>query len=269
MLKNMIQIDVIAKQFLHAVNTYEVCGAAILLFVFAKEEKYSGLIYLLFLTMLYNSILKHLFKWPLPETCPGHGYGFPSGHTNFMSVFHIWLILANNGVVLRAILIVLWITSITSIALAGYHYFMDVILTIPFSMLSIMLYKYAYKKFKTTRITSIIVWSATVFLLILYNIEGSVHAHVAIAYGSIIGFCLSSSIFNFSSNWKLNLKIDMNAILGFVIFMVLLVSRCNLSAKYILSNLKSTILFAIVAAIRPFMVFCLEKYRSSKTSGHR
>jgi undecaprenyl-diphosphatase len=252
-------IGLLARQFLQVVDVPEICGAAILLFVFTKTGKYDGLMYLLFLTMLYNAILKHMFKWPLPETCPGHGYGFPSGHTNFMTVFYVWIVVVNKNFILRFVVVVLWITSIISLVLAGYHYHIDVILAVPFSIFSIVLYKCAYRKLGARKTISIVIWSATAFLLILYGIEGTIRTYMAIAYGAIIGLSAPLSIFSLSDGWKLNAKIGMDCVFGLTIFAVLLMSSGTSSAVYLLSNFKFTMQFALIGVVKLATGVCLEK----------
>ena len=60
----MIDLMYISKNFLSVFNTYFVMTVSCVLYIFSNKDKhYKEMIYLMFLTMLYNSILKEVFNY--------------------------------------------------------------------------------------------------------------------------------------------------------------------------------------------------------------
>lgn len=194
----MIDLMYISKNFLSVFNTYFVMTVSCILYIFSNKDKhYKEMICLMFLTMLYNSILKEVFKLPLPETCKANCYSFPSGHMNFQSVFYIWMIFANKNNLFRIVLFIfLGITGI-AIVLAGYHFARDVIITPIFSLSFILLFKYIIKKLNNeNNLGSLFLIIAFVFSVINCFISNKFQYHVSLSLQSIYSLILFSAIFN-------------------------------------------------------------------------
>ncbi|MDR0942220.1 MAG: hypothetical protein LBM19_01215 [Holosporales bacterium] len=192
----MIDLTLFAKSFLHIVNNpYAVFAFLVFMFIFSKKEHcYFDLICVLILTMMYNFILKNVFKFPLPETCPGTGYGFPSGHMNFQTAFYVWLITANKNTAVRLALCLLLITIGTCIVLAGYHYARDVILTPLFSCSFIAVYKYARAKLENDAMVSITLILSTVFSATIYAMKDAAFFKLCCSlYIVLLSFCTFST----------------------------------------------------------------------------
>ncbi len=143
----MIDLIYVSKEFLSIFNTYFVMAISCILYIVSdKDKQYKEMICLMFLTMLYNSILKEIFKLPLPETCNATCYSFPSGHMNFLSIFYIWIILKNGNNLFRGFLLIFWLITGAAMVFAGYHFARDVIITPIFSIGFILLFKKKKKK---------------------------------------------------------------------------------------------------------------------------
>ncbi len=207
----MIDLTYVSKEFLSIFNTYFIMAVSCMLYIFSnKDKQYKEMICLMFLTMLYNSILKEIFKLPLPETCRANCYSFPSGHMNFQSIFYIWMILKNKNNLLRVILLAFWIITGTTMVFAGYHFARDVIITPIFSLSFILLFKYISRKLNNENNTNLILLiTAFVFSLINCWIAGKFQYHVSLALQSIYALILFDSIFSkkMSSTIKFSLTI--------------------------------------------------------------
>lgn len=184
----------LSKEFLSIFNTYFVTAIAVAFYIFSSKDKhYKEMIYVMFLTMLYNSILKELFKLPLPVTYHANCYGFPSGHMNFQSVFYIWMIIENKNNIFRLLLFVLWILTGVAMVFAGYHFARDVIITPIFSLACILISKYIIKKSNSKNNTELIfIIIAFVFTIINYLIANKMQYHVSLALQSVYGLALFS-----------------------------------------------------------------------------
>ncbi|MDR3031003.1 MAG: hypothetical protein LBU35_01295 [Holosporales bacterium] len=176
-------------------NPYFISVLAIILFVFSKKYDSSGLIYLLFFTMIYNVLLKYAFKFPLPESCPAKGYGFPSGHMNFNSVFFLWIFSTYKKPIIRIFSLLSLAAIGWNIVYKGFHYARDVLLTPPFACLCIFIYRKFIEDKDISRIFLTINLFSAVIILGLYFINGFVHWHIFMAYYIIIGFGLSRIFF--------------------------------------------------------------------------
>lgn len=173
-------------------GTYGICTAVVLCFTFLKNRKIFGYcILLLLLTVIYNTVLKNIFKLPLPQTCPSTGYGFPSGHTHFVAIFYIWVMYHYfNRRVLVVICAILLLLTGWLIVCCGYHYPIDVVSAIGFATISVFLYaKFIEKTKGSLQLISIYtVLIALIMCVILKIIAGNIAQHVCVAMYSLIGF---------------------------------------------------------------------------------
>ncbi len=194
----MIDLTCVSKEFLSIFNTYFIMAISCMLYIFSdKDKQYKEMIYLMFLTMLYNSILKEIFKLPLPETCKANCYSFPSGHMNFQSIFYIWIILKNKNNLFRIFLLIFWIITGAAMVLAGYHFARDVVITPIFSFAFILLFKFIMKKLNNeNNLNLILLTTVFVFSIINYWIAKKFQYHVSLSLQSIYALILFDSIFN-------------------------------------------------------------------------
>lgn len=190
----MLNIECLSKEFLSIFNTYFIMAISCLLYIFSdKNKQYKEMICLMFLTMLYNSILKELFKLPLPETCKANCYSFPSGHMNFQSIFYIWMIIKNRNNLFRMILLIFWIITGAAMVFAGYHFARDVIITPIFSLMFILLFKCITERLNNENaLNSIFLIAAIIFSIINYMISKKFQYHVSLSLQSIYGLVLFS-----------------------------------------------------------------------------
>ncbi len=212
----MFAMDIveISKNFLHIFNTYEIAGLSFIFFIFSKDEKkFKPLIALLFLTMLYNSVLKEIFKFPLPDTCKADCYSFPSGHMNFCSIFYFWLIVTIQNKPLKIALIPIWAITGIAMVLAGYHHLRDIAITPLFSASFIWFYKYFESKLNDNKMELCIVIFGFLLLIANYLMTQSLQFHVSLAFQVILG--IYSTILLSSVMYKIGYGL---CALGFFVF---------------------------------------------------
>ncbi|MDR0695489.1 MAG: hypothetical protein LBF56_01795 [Holosporales bacterium] len=201
----MADVVHLARSFLNAVGQQSVVTTVVLMFVISRKQHcYADLLYALFLTVLYNAVLKCIFKCPLPETCPGTGYGFPSGHYNFGTVFYVWMILANRKLYVSVCLGILWLAYGWCLVVAGYHYALDICLTPLFSLACVWTFWYVRQQHcrRGSFVAPLLVLS-TVCMVISFVIAGEMQHHITLAYCSICGLSLFSQIIKVYKNEKL------------------------------------------------------------------
>lgn len=128
--------------FSQAFGVYGIIILSIFGFVFIDRKIFGCFLYLAMLTMIYNTILKNIFQMPLPETCPSTGFGFPSGHSHFISVFYIWLMVHYKNNILRILCLLMIMFSWYSMVYLGFHYTFDVCAASIFALCSVLLYKH-------------------------------------------------------------------------------------------------------------------------------
>lgn len=194
----MLNIECLSKEFLSIFNTYSIMAISCVLYIFSdKSKQYKEMICLMFLTMLYNSILKEIFKLPLPETCKANCYSFPSGHMNFQSIFYIWMIIKNRNSLFRMILLIFWIITGAAMVFAGYHFARDVIITPIFSLMFILLFKCITERLNNENaLNSIFLIAALVFSIINCMISKKFQYHVSLSLQSIYGLLLFAILSN-------------------------------------------------------------------------
>lgn len=216
----MLDIVYVSKEFLSICNTYFVMVISSVLYIFSnKNKQYKEMIYLMFLTMLYNSILKEIFKLPLPETCKANCYSFPSGHMNFQSVFYIWMILKNKNSLFRFLLFAFWVITGSAMVIAGYHFARDVIITPIFSLAFILIFKYVSERINDEdNLSSIFLITAFIFSIINCVISKKFQYHVSLSLQSIYSIILFTSIL---SKRKTNLVLKLLLIIVGLSYLIL------------------------------------------------
>ena len=214
-------------------NPCYIMVVATLLFLINKEKDFSGLIYLLFFTMIYNTVFKYIFEIPLPESCHKEGFGFPSGHTNFSAVFFIWIFLNYKNNMVRSLSVICFIAMAWFIVFRGYHYLRDVVFTVPFSFCAVCVYKKFISNLDEDRKFLYALCASTLMLIALGVMKTPVFPHALLAYYSIFGVGVSYLIFNQSVNRKQKLQqVLLVALSSFVVLSV------NNSVYHILSKIQ-------------------------------
>jgi hypothetical protein len=207
---------------------------AILGFICIDRKIFLRCICLLMLTMIYNTILKNIFQIPLPETCPASGFGFPSGHFHFVSIFYVWIIAHYKNTHLRLACLVLMAIYGTAVVCAGYHYSADVVAALGFATVSVFL----YKKFPVPPI-----FAALALCVILYMVVGKLESHVYLSLFFLVGL---------EAGWRNILKENEEIQLN--IFNFLTAFALIMGTYYIVSFIHNEIKWALFAMSIPAAV---------------
>jgi hypothetical protein len=225
------QIAVIITKIL---GVYGTAILAILGFICVDRKVFVRCMYLLMLTMIYNTILKNIFQMPLPETCPTSGFGFPSGHFHFAAIFYIWVMVHYKNTYVRWACLALMAIYGTAVIQAGCHYPIDVISALGFAAVSVFL----YKKFPVSPI-----FVALALCVILYIVIGKLESHIYLSLFFLIGL---------ESGWrdilKENEEIQRN-IFNFVVAFVLIIG-----AYHLVSFINNEIKWALIAISIPISI---------------
>ena len=247
-----MDVVLISKTFLSLFNTYVIAGISFIFYIFSKnEDKYKPLIALLFLTIMYNSVLKEIFKFELPKTCNANCYSFPSGHMNFFSIFYIWMIIKNRNKFVRCFLISILTLSGAAMVFAGYHHASDIIITPLFSISFILLYRYLELKLAKQILEFLISSLAFTLMLINYLMIGELQYHISLAFQVISGiYILHSPVKNLLKN--------IGNFMYFLVFLAIFISQQSNFIKG-LCNLKFVYISLCIASLR-----LLKKYLSKK-----
>ncbi len=123
-------------------EVYSVVIISIFGFVFVDRKIFRCCLYLMMLTMIYNTILKNIFQMLPPKTCPSINFGFPSGHSHFISVFYIWVVLHYKNNILRVLCLLMIMFLWYSMVYLGFHYAFDACVASVFALCSVLLYKH-------------------------------------------------------------------------------------------------------------------------------
>lgn len=240
-------------------TTYTIAVISFLIVIFSKKRDNNGLIYLLFLTMIYNTILKDVFKLPLPETCPSKGFGFPSGHMNFNAIFYFWLMMINRNAIIRAALLSMLGISGWGMVYSGFHYARDVLITPLFAFALIFLYKRYIEILGKEKAFAIVLAISMILLVVVSEMRGIVEFHIALAYGIILGF---GSVFLILLKNRLKLATKILMILGMVLIFCFWDEKHQLTVYHILEKIK----WILVGGAAPFLKALLNRcYKATDT----
>ncbi len=102
------------------------------------RQSFVRCLYLLCFTMIYNVLLKSLFHVPLPSHL--EGFALPSGHMHSAVVFWGWLAVEFHKVWFYEIVSFMLILVGYGLVYQGYHYPSDVLASVGFGILSIIIF---------------------------------------------------------------------------------------------------------------------------------
>ena len=235
-----------AKFFLNFGHITFVLPVALIGMTFPKRDIYMKASCLLFWVMIFNTLLKLLFKVPLfPHL--GNGYAFPSGHMHAASVFYGYIFYAINDKKIRAFLLSVIFGLGFSLIYCHFHNLSDVLGAVAFTVAEIFLYHYVSSKFgekiagSVATITAIAIMAA---LQYIYIIE----FHVWLAFYGLTGTELAMATADDVQLNKLSKKFLSSAVAFLLIFGIYLLFKFLNFRNYFLSEIR----FALI----PFAVVC-------------
>lgn len=153
--------------------------------IFHKRDVYAKAVCFLAWVMIFNTLLKHIFKIPLfPHL--GSGYAFPSGHMHAAAIFYGYILYKVNSKFAKIILGIILCCLGFSLIHCNFHNLSDIGGAVGFAVAELLIYHAISLNFgdKTVGIISVI--SAVAIILIL-SIIHEVEFHVLLAFYLLIG----------------------------------------------------------------------------------
>lgn len=165
--------------------------AVVFCMIFFKREMFAKATCFLLWVMIFNTLLKHLFKVPLfPHL--GTGYAFPSGHMHASAAFYGYLLYSTDNKYVKCILAALLGCIAFSLIHCHFHDFKDVLGALLFAISEITVYHFIVKKFgdKTVGVMAL---SSSMAIMMLLTVVHKVEFHVWLAFYGLAGMELALS----------------------------------------------------------------------------
>ena len=183
---SMINImDYLSHFFLKFGHITFILPIVIICIIFHKRDIYAKATCFLLWVMIFNTLLKYLFKVPLlPHLGPG--YAFPSGHMHAASAFYGYILYKTDNKFVKIGLATLLCWLGFSLIYCHFHDLTDVLGAIGFTIVELLIYHILSVNFgdKVVGVTSIITAVAIMFAL---NIIHKVEFHVWLAFYALVG----------------------------------------------------------------------------------
>ena len=192
--------------FLLFTREFALIPILILIYLSSCKAEATRLLFIVLLTMAFNSYLKSAFAIPLSESLNSDTYAFPSGHMQVAFAFWGWMMIEFRGQVLRIFSIGVLLGIAGSLVQKGYHSWFDIQGAVGFGVLTIALYYWAVKhKLKDPSRLPLIGSVITVLsaILIVMN-EKSFTTHYLVL-GSMVGFTVGVYLSQKTKLWGANL----------------------------------------------------------------
>lgn len=153
--------------------------------IFCKRDIYAKAACFLLWVMIFNTLLKYLFKVPLfPHL--GAGYAFPSGHMHASAAFYGYILYRTDNKILKVALAALLCCIGFSLIHCHFHDLKDVLGAVGFTIFELTAYHIISKNFGD-KIVGIIAVISAVAVMFTLNIIHKIEFHVWLAFYGLIG----------------------------------------------------------------------------------
>lgn len=161
--------------------------------IFGRREIYAKATCFLLWVMIFNTLLKHVFKVPLfPHL--GTGYAFPSGHMHAAAAFYGYILYKTDSKLLKIGLFTLLGCFGFSLIHCHFHDLMDVMGAVGFAVSEFVIYHVISTKFGDKVVGVLAVLSAVATMIAL-NIIYKIEFHVWLAFYGLVGMEIASLVF--------------------------------------------------------------------------
>ena len=189
--------------------------------IFHKRDIYAQAACFLLWVMIFNTLLKQLFKVPLfPHL--GSGYAFPSGHMHAASIFYGYILYKTDKKIIKLLLVILLSCLGSSLIYCNFHDWIDVLGAVCFTIIEIMIYHIIFVNFGN-RVVSIISIISAIGIMLILDIIYKVEFHVWLAFYGLLGMEFSLFIMEEKKLKQLSRK-----------FLALILSTLMITAVYYL-----------------------------------
>lgn len=178
-------LDVLSHFFLKFGHITVIFPIMMIGMIFHKRDLYAKAACFLLWAMIFNTLLKYLFKVPLfPHL--GNGYAFPSGHMHAASAFYGYILYKTNNKTVKVGLGILLFCLGFSLIRCHFHDLFDVTGAVGFAIAELFIYHLISEKFGDKSVGIVAVISA-VSVLFALSIIHKIEFHVWLAFYGLIG----------------------------------------------------------------------------------
>lgn len=143
--------------------------------------------------IIFNTLLKYLFKIPLMPHL-GNGYAFPSGHMHAATVFYGYLLCKNQNYIMKAVFICITCGIGISLVHCNFHDYLDVIGAAIFAVIEIFICISIEKKFGNKGLFYTVIIFASIIIALLFYFH-KLEPHIWLASYVMLGFMIGAVIF--------------------------------------------------------------------------
>lgn len=153
--------------------------------IFHKRDIYAKAACFLLWVMIFNTLLKYLFKVPLfPHL--GHGYAFPSGHMHAAAAFYGYIIYKTNNKIVKIALGILLCCLGFSLIHCHFHDLKDVAGALIFCAAELAVYHYIYSNWGD-EVAGIVSIASAIAIMCALAVIHKVEFHVWLAFYGLVG----------------------------------------------------------------------------------
>lgn len=219
----MRSMDTLAKILLIPTNQFFLILLVIVGYFSAYRAIFCRALFILLFTMILNTYLKSIWQIPLAPHLNKVGFAFPSGHMQTVVVFWGWLAIEFASLWFWALISLLWMSIAWALMHFGYHVFRDIAWAFVIAVLSLVVYYFLCKKFKTKKTGIIGLILIILSIPLLFLIPSVPPSSIGIAFGGLLGFtigCLYSDDIYKASLKKQLLTIGVAILGAFLIVLI-------------------------------------------------
>lgn len=180
----------IAKFFLSFGHVFKVFLIIVICITYGNRKLIGKATILLFFSMIYNTLLKQIFKVPLYPHL-GEGYAFPSGHMHAFGLFYGYFFIHSKNPVFKVFTSIIIVGISISLVYMRYHHAFDVFGAVVFFVVELFIDDYIVhnygEKIDLLVILSICVISTFGLFLEMHEIQ----FHIWLALYGMVGIILA------------------------------------------------------------------------------
>ncbi len=153
--------------------------------IFHKRELYAKAACFLLFVMIFNTLLKLLFKVPLfPHL--GNGYAFPSGHMHAAAAFYGYILYESKNRYVSGLIVIILSLLGLSLVHCNFHDCFDVLGAVGFTCLEFAVYHALSSKFSARTVGFLTLFFA-ISIIIFLNFIHCIQYHVWLAFYGLLG----------------------------------------------------------------------------------
>ncbi len=187
-------IDILAHYLLKFGHQTFIMPIIVLSMIFHKREPYAKAACLFCIIMIFNTLLKNVFKVPLMSHL-GTGYAFPSGHMHAATVFYGYILYKTDNYVIKFLLACIICGLAFALIYHNYHHLPDIVGSVAFAVIELLICKELETKFGNVENAIIAILFSIASIAIIWSMINIIDFHIWIASYVMLGFMIGCAIF--------------------------------------------------------------------------